>query len=106
VSNSISVPPDVKNFLLCRCGRFSDCGLRKTPPKLDEEDIQNIWLPAGFLNRIEGSTFLESIEDTPRKEAADYSSRENAVREYIKEMNKKVKSLKQDTYPSPESGDA
>ena len=62
----------------CLCGR-KNCGL---PDRLDEIDAQRIWLPVGYLNRIEGSDFLQF----QKEEKAEYKSRLEAVQVYLSDL--------------------
>lgn len=62
----------------CLCRR-ENCGL---PGHLDEVDAQHIWLPVGYLNRVEGSDFLQF----QKEERAEYKSRLEAVKAYLSDL--------------------
>jgi len=70
-----------KNILLqCRCGR-PECGLSKTPIRIDDVDAAAMWLPVGYINFIKDSDFLGE-----RKGEHHYNSRLEAAEKYIEDM--------------------
>lgn len=67
----------------CLCGR-ENCGLGK---KLDDVDADNIWLPAGYLNHIKGSSWLGAETDKDYKGEV-FADRKEAVEALIKDLKK------------------
>lgn len=65
--------------LQCRCGR-PECGLSKTPIKIDEVDANMMWLPVGYINFIKDSDFLSERKDH------HYNSKLEAAEKYIEDM--------------------
>lgn len=69
-----------KITLQCDCMR-PECGLGKTPIRIDETDAAKMWLPVGYSNFIEGTTF-----PTTEKKDIRFKDRLEAARKYIEDM--------------------
>lgn len=77
-------------MLTCHCGRKS-CGLLSDPPKIDEQDADNLFLPNAYGNAIIDCDFQQwrkttNAEQQKASVEAEYKTRLAAASAYVKDM--------------------